>query len=185
MPEINQLLDILKKTSKPELFREDEKNFYYEQKKITRIGYFSEEIVLDYEEMMENRHKENHFWNTEDEEVVQLSEDINLEVSNSDIFNSTFKSTLSSVSMNCSGLLRFEEEEKLPQTVERPKLRKISKTFTEEVKAACASVSSKCSISAEKAWAAVQTVCKEIYQHQYYLNADEYKNSEEMIQTNL
>ena len=61
LPEINQLLDILKKTSKPELFREDEKSFYYEQKKITRIGYFSEEIVLDYEEMMENRHKENQF----------------------------------------------------------------------------------------------------------------------------
>ena len=87
--------------------------------------------------------------------------------------------------MNHSGLLRFEEEEKLPQTVERPKLRKISKIFTEEVKAVCASLSSKCSISAEKARGAVKTVCKEMYQHQYYLNADEYKNSEEMIQTNL
>ena len=158
---------------------------YYEQKKITRIGYLSEEIDLDYEEMVENRQKENHFRNKEDEELVQLCEDVSLKVSNSDILNSTFKSTASSVSTNCSGLLRFEEEEKLLQTVERPKLRKINKTFTAEVKAACASVSSKCSISAEKAWVAVQTVCKEIYQHQYYLNADEYKNSEEMIQTNL
>ena len=33
LPEVNQLLDILKKTSKPEFFREDEKNFYHEQKK--------------------------------------------------------------------------------------------------------------------------------------------------------
>ena len=50
--------------------------------------------------------------------------------------------------MNRSGLLRFEEEGKLPQTVERlRKLRKISKTFIEEVKAACASVSSNYSIS--------------------------------------
>ena len=31
----------------------------------------------------------------------------------------------------------------------------------------------------------VKTVCKEMYQHWYYLNPDEYKNSEEMIQTNL
>ena len=46
-------------------------------------------------------------------------------------------------------------------------------------------MSSKCSISAEEARAAVKTVYKEIYQHQYYLNADEYKNSEEIIQTNL
>ena len=34
LPEVNQLLDILKKTSKPEIFREDEKNFYYEKKKL-------------------------------------------------------------------------------------------------------------------------------------------------------
>ena len=63
------------------------------------------------------------------------------------------------------------------------KLRKISKTFTEEVKAACASVSSKCNISAEKARVAVKKVCKEMYQHHYYLNVDEY--SGKMIQTNL
>ena len=86
--------------------------------------------------------------------------------------------------MNRSGLLRFEEEEKLPQTVEKPKLRKISKTFTEEVRASCPSVSSKGCISVEKDRVAVKTVCKEMYQHQYDLNADEYKNSEEMIQTN-
>ena len=185
LPEVNQLLDILKKASKPELFREDEKNFYYEQKKITRISYSSEEIDLDYEEMVENRQKENQFQNKKDEEVAQLCEDINFEESNSDILNSRLKSTASSVTMSCSGLLRFEEEEKLPQTVERPKLRKISKTCTEEVKAACASVWSKCSIPAEKFRVAAKTVCKEMYQPQYYLNADEYKNSEEVIQTNL
>ena len=112
LPEVNQLLVILKKTSKPGLFRDDEKNFYYEQKKITRIGYSSEEIVLDYEEMVENRQKENQFRYKEDEEVAQLCENINLEVSNSDILNSTFKCTASSVSVNRSGLLRFEEEEK-------------------------------------------------------------------------
>ena len=42
LPEVNQLLDIWKKTSKPELFRGDEKKFYHEQKKITRTGYLSE-----------------------------------------------------------------------------------------------------------------------------------------------
>ena len=80
LPEINQLL-----ANKPELFREDEINYYYEQKKITRIGYLSNEIDLDYEEMVENRQKENQFWNKEDEKVDQLCEDINLEVFNSDI----------------------------------------------------------------------------------------------------
>ena len=87
LPEINQLLDILKKTSKPELFREDEKSLYYEQKKITRIGYLNEEIDIDYEEMEENRHKENQFRNVKDKNIDQLCEDINFDVSSSDIFN--------------------------------------------------------------------------------------------------
>ena len=43
--------------------------------------------------MVENRQKENQFQYKEDEEVAQLCEDINLEVSNSVILNSTFKST--------------------------------------------------------------------------------------------
>ena len=51
MPEVNQPLDILKKTSKPELIREDEKNFMMNRKKFTRFGYLSEEIDLDYEKM--------------------------------------------------------------------------------------------------------------------------------------
>ena len=55
------------------------------------------------------------------------------------------------------------------------------KTFTEEVKAAFASVL-KCSISTEKLRIAVKTVCKEMYQHQYYLNVDEYENSEKIMQ---
>ena len=34
---LNQLLDILKKTMKPELFREDRKNFYSEQKNLPEL----------------------------------------------------------------------------------------------------------------------------------------------------
>ena len=71
------------------MFREDEKNFYYEQKKNTIIGYLREEIDLNYEEMEENRQKENQFLNKEDEGVSRLCEEINLEVSNSDILNTT------------------------------------------------------------------------------------------------
>ena len=104
--EINQLLDVLKKTSKPELFRDDE-HFYYEQKKITRNGYLNEEIDIDYGESSENRQKENQFQNKEDEEFVQLSWEVNLEVSNSDLLNSTFKYTASSVTMNHSGVFKM------------------------------------------------------------------------------
>ena len=71
------------------MFREDEKNVYYKQKKNTIIGYLREEIDLNYEEMEENRQKENQFLNEEDEGVPRLCEEINLEVSNSDILNTT------------------------------------------------------------------------------------------------
>ena len=60
--------------------------------------------------MEENKHKE-------DEEVALLCEEINAGVSNSDIINCTFKSAASSVSMNRSGLLKSEEEEKLESAV--------------------------------------------------------------------
>ena len=69
--------------------------------------------------MKENRQKENQFQSKENEKVAQLYEGINLEVPNSDILNSTFKSTSPPVSMNRLGLLKFEEEEKLSHTVER------------------------------------------------------------------
>ena len=177
LPKVKRLLDILKKTSKPELFREDEKNFYWEKKTITRIGYLKEQIDIDFEKMEENIQTKNQFRNKEDKELAQPCEDINLEVSNSGILNFTFKSTSSSV-------VRFEEEN-LPQIVEWPPQKTICKTFTEEVKAACASVSSKCSISAEKAMVFVKTVYKGIYQHQYTLNTEDYKDIEEMKQTNL
>ena len=67
LPEVSQLLDILKKTGKRECFRGHEKNFHYEQKKINRIGYLSEEIDLDDGEMVGNRQKDNQFQNKEDE----------------------------------------------------------------------------------------------------------------------
>ena len=103
LPKVKQLLDILKKTGKPELFREDEKNFYWEKKTITRIGYLKEQIDIDFEKKEENRQKENQFWNKKDKELAQPCEDTNLEVFNSGILNFTFKSTASSV-------VRFEEE---------------------------------------------------------------------------
>ena len=66
----------------------------------------SEETDIDYGEMDKNRQKEKQSRNKEDEVVAQLCEEINLKVSNSDILNSSFKST-ASVSMNHSGLPRF------------------------------------------------------------------------------
>ena len=53
-------------------------------KKFTRTGCLNEGIDIDYEEMEDKWQNENRFRNKEDE-VTQLSGEINSEVSNSDI----------------------------------------------------------------------------------------------------
>ena len=71
---------------------------------------------------------------------------------------------------------RLPEPEETP--VERLPIHKKSKTFTVEVKSACANVSSKCGISAEKSRIAVKTVCNEMYGHRYYLSSEEQQQHE-------
>ena len=46
----NCLLDLLKITSNPENFEDEERLFYYAQKKRERIGTVSNEVDMDYEE---------------------------------------------------------------------------------------------------------------------------------------
>ena len=48
-PKVNWLLDMLKSTSDPNSFDENEKLFYFSQKATSRIGYISEENDIPYE----------------------------------------------------------------------------------------------------------------------------------------
>ena len=45
LPEVNQLLDILKKTSKPELIEEDEKNFMMNRKKLPDLVIWLKKLI--------------------------------------------------------------------------------------------------------------------------------------------
>ena len=80
------------------------------------MGYLSEQIDNEYEEIKESQQKANSFRITEEEEVLQLCEEMDLDTA--DLMNSTIASS-SSVSINRSGLIRIEEEEPA-KVMERP-----------------------------------------------------------------
>lgn len=75
-----------------------------------------------------------------------------------------------------SGLRRIPTEEKEVQTTfvyeNKPPIRGV-RDCTMQIKNACVKVSVKCGISTTMAAVAVQTVCKELYGHVYYLNKEE------------
>ena len=81
-------------------------------------------------------------------------------------------------SLNRSGLARDTKQYAVKEVQteylvqEQPKIRKI-RDCTDGVKSTCVELSVKCNISAEMSRTAVQTVCKGIYQHNYYLSKEE------------
>ena len=173
------LLDLLKKNNNPDLFSNDEKNFYYAQKDKSRHGYLSDCIDLEYEETKLNEVMENEFQRNEEDEVTELCEE--MELSSSGVLNSTLSTSFSMptelLNINRSGLIRVDEEVEKMTMQERPEITKQCKTFTEEIKSVCAKVSSSCAISVDKARVAVQAVCSELYSHAYYLSKEEQMNS--------
>ena len=57
-------------------------------------------------------------------------------------------------------------------SLEKTKLR-INRKSTETIKSTCAQVSTACGLSVEMAPISVQTTCKALYQHEYYLNVED------------
>ena len=57
MKQSNKLFDLLKKTSDPLLFDEDEMKFYNDQKSVIQKMALSEEVDIDYEQELEQQRK--------------------------------------------------------------------------------------------------------------------------------
>ena len=182
-PKVNCLLDILKSTSDPNSFDENEKLFYFTQKATSRIGCISKEIDIPYEISKEKELQqmvvENDLYLSEISYINDTSiDDINAELSEVTPLNST----LTEPSMNRSGTVRIEENTgmKIPQ----PEIRKL-RNFAEKIKSACAKTSSSCGVSVDKARIAVQVVCNELYQYKYYLSKEEHLNSVDVDQISM
>ena len=63
------------------------------------------------------------------------------------------------------------------ENIVQPKLR-LHCNCTESIKSTCAQVSTACGLSAEMACRAVQTTCKALYKHEYFLNIEEVPNDQ-------
>ena len=91
---------------------------------------------------------------------------------------STSSIVLMNSSLNHSGLARDTNlyVEKHTQTesihVDQPKIRRI-RDCTNNVKLACVNVSVNCNLSTEMSRVAVQSVCRTLYNHDYYLSKEE------------
>ena len=180
---MNCLLYILKSTSDPNSFDENEKLFYFAQKATSRIGYISEEIDITYEiskeKKLQQMELENELYLSEMSYINNTSiDDINVESSEVTPLNSA----LTEPSMNRSGTVHIEENTgmKIPQ----PEIQRV-RNFTEEIKSACAKTSSSCGISVDKARIAVQVVCNELYRHKYYQSKEEQLNSVDLDQVSM
>ena len=178
----NELFDILKKSADPDMFEADEKAFYYGQKSSARTGYISDVVDIEYEEQQQEEiETEREEREAEDREHFMIFGGETIEET-STMMNSTAMDGMDNssldMSLNRSGRMRrtVSKQDRHVQTdpvnIERPEIRKV-RNFTEEIKATCANVSTKCGISVEKARVAVQTTCKTLYKHNYYLTCEE------------
>ena len=145
---------------------------FYEDQKLKRECRLSEEIDDGFEE------EKQELLEKEKEREEQLSQEISFimeEDANNEALDDSMNSVILNSSLNRSGISRNTKEhsDKSVQTEtvyeERPKIRKI-RDCTNAVKTACVNLSVKCNISAEMSRVAVQTVCKNLYDHDYFLS---------------
>ena len=157
-----------------------EKQFYIDQI-TTRQCRISEEIDEEYEKEKEAEYQEKY----QQEERDKLEEAfISQEEENISILNSSFDENTLNTSLNRSGRVRSTKKSSDISTqtdhkFNAPKIRINSKVSTDQVKSICASVSTKCEVSAEVAGLAVKTVMKGMYDHDVYLNTEEQSAAEQ------
>ena len=99
--------------------------------------------------------------------------------------NSTMNSSVVTCqSLNRSGVVRKttpvaeSASQTEPVVIDYPQIRKYERICTDEIKLACAKVSSVCGISVKSAILAVQTVCESVYGHKLYLNSESQANED-------
>ena len=167
------LLDIGKNM---EMLIGDEKLFYEDQKS-ERIGRLSSDIDLKYVIEQEEKYlNEIAELGIEEEEysfaIIETLDD------ESDFLNSTSIAQDCDInqSHNRSGLTRSTKQtcdvsvQTDPVIIDKPKLRIKERVCTEDIKMTCANLSSICGLSVENSRLAVQTVCKHLYKHEFYLS---------------
>ena len=146
---------------------------FYEDQKSKRECRLSEEIDEEFEE------EKQELLEKEREKEEQLSQEISFIMEDdveSEVLDDSIKCFLNS-NLNRSGVSGNTKEysDKNVQTEkvyqERTKICKI-RDCTNAAKTTCVNLSVKCDMSAEMSRVYVQTICKDLYDHNYFLSKD-------------
>ena len=171
--ENNFLVDLLKQSSKPESFDENEKQFYFAQLSSSREGYISDQIDEEYaavEESVQQQQQAEEERNNEELEFI--NEELTSEAT------SSVSSVQLNQSVNRSGITRstISKEHAATQTESINPLRKPIRAIrncSSESKETCAQLSVQCGLSVEMARLAFVIVCQYYFGVEYYLNVDD------------
>ena len=166
----NKLFDLLKPTSNPENFDEDEKQFYLDQKAVSRKMALSGQIDEDYDNLQREQMEVK-----EDND----NDDAGSTSGSSSVMNSHENDTLLLTQSNLrSGKVRMTKSlvdasiqtDVIPQATTPIRQKR---NFVSDVKTAIASTSSKAGITSEQARRAFQSVCQVFTKDTYYLSVEE------------
>ena len=160
---------------------------FYEDQLSNRECRLSQEVDLEFEEDREQILNEMLMIEEENmrNESYALGEECPTEPVSEN--NEVADSAMLKISCNRSVLARStvtvvekETQTDLQEFTARPKIRKV-RDCTSDVKSTCAEVSVKCNVSAQMSRVAVQTVCKGLYKHEFYLTKEEAKTERKEI----
>ena len=157
------LFDLIKPTSNPDTFDDDEKHFYYDQKTGTRRMGIGKEVDEDYEPPVEVQGEESSDEN--DDEPMESGPPL---VNSIDIVQSKLRSGKT----RTTKVLIDRGTQTIQEDINVTPIRK-SKCFRPEVKAAIATTSSRAGITTEQARRAFQATCEVFLKQKYYLSVDE------------
>ena len=177
-PVVGSLLDIKKNMHQ---LTGDEKIFYEDQQ-TSRECRLSEEIDIEQaneieqiqlqpnEASLREESETSYAKVTEDEEQFNKPDD------------NSFVGESLNTSVNHSGLSRMtiptcDASVQTEGIIVQPKIR-LHRKCTESIKSTCNQVSTACGLSVEMACTAVQTTCKALYKHEYFLNIEEVPNDQ-------
>ena len=172
----------------------DEKQFYEDQKNGRDKMRLDKSVDAEYEEEQDAIRKveiEQSLRDQKEEDFIMASLEAETSIQDEGGFNA-MNSTMNSdslslnTSFNRSGFVWLKPTgvsigiQTYPVQADRPRLRIVKRVSTEEIKSACATVSSICGVSAEMARKIVQITARELYGHTFYLTPEDQAAGEQL-----
>ena len=158
-----------------------EKMFYKDQK-ASRECRLSEEIDIEHTNEMEQIQLDANEARLREEAETSYTMGTDSKKQFNQPYDNSFVGESLNTIVNCSGLSHMmiptcNASVQTEDIIVQPKIR-LHHKCTESIKSTCAQVSTACGLSVEMACIAVQSTCKALYKHEYFLNIEELPNDQ-------